>query len=252
MPRAPALPLPSVLATEAANVDVRTFTLAVPIRILLEDAIHIAAFTADHWRTHTHPRTKVVLRRGLDLVSGPRFPRSIANEIVLLHELLLDAHTSILDHALVVLDALSSALHWRCAETPIDDTHTTLAAITARHRDASSIDALAAALADHLALATHLRTELTAIGAFDPQLLLDAEQLVHSLRSRTIRRRASHTFDQRNRWAAMLVMRINLVRAAARYVFRHDDDLLARIATPYARRVCAAQSRAALVHARAA
>jgi hypothetical protein len=256
MPKPPALP---ALATEAANVDLHTFRLPLPIHVLLADATRVARFARDYWRERIDPAAKI--RPGLELVAGSGFTTAITHEIAALHDLLDAARTAharatqrdTTARAHLVLDDLRAALRWRCDETRIDAAHTKLAMLGLRHREhPDSQDALADALADHLELAASLQGELVAIGALEARQIDDATLLLRSLRDHAHTGRtaaATKLLQQRDRYAALLVARLSLVRAAARYVFRDHDDVLREIASPYETR---AATRRLATEARAA
>jgi hypothetical protein len=251
MPRKSAKSLASDLASEAAKLDLTAFTLNIPIHILLAESIHVARFVQHYWRTQIDPESGFLRRPGLDLLHHNLLPESIAAEILALRDLVQAAH---LAHVLavtppehttaradLVVDELCTALQWICDETTLGEPHAKLATITLRHLDDPDDDAaLANELADYLGLARELQHELTQLGAFDPKLVDEAERLVLTLRARpAVRRRTTQAnafLQQRNRYAALLIQKLNRACAAARYVFRHHDEILDEVTSAYERR----------------
>jgi len=189
-----------------------------------------------------------------------RLPAIVGDEILTLHDLVQKAQTAYLlaiapptegtERAELVLDELSAAIEWVCDDGVLDDKDAKLAAIVDAHRDDNdSEDALASELADYVGLALELKDDLTNIGAFDPALIDEGQRLVLALRERSAIRARGRTGEaatlllQRNQLAALLVQRITRVRAAARYVFRHHDDIVKQVTSAYQRRRRAAARR---------
>jgi len=249
-PKRPAKRLLARLATEAAAIDLTTFTLRIPIHILLGQALATAHLVETYRDPQIDPDTHVIVRPGLELFGDARLPAATTDEILALRELVESAHTCYVlavtlprenpARAAHVLDELSAGLHWLCAETPLAHKHAKLTAITPCGDDPRTANALAKLLADHLDLAVELHDDLEELGAFDPLLVDEARRLVHVLRSRAATHRicteAHALVQQRNRYAALLIRRINHVRAAARYVFRNHDDIVHEVTGAYRHR----------------
>ena len=108
------------------------------------------------------------------------------------------------------------------------------------HDNPASQDALAAALSDYAGLAEH-RARLDRLGAFDVALIDEAGVLVSQLRDQSAKKVAVSPDEQqqalelRNRLAALLYERMQLVRSAARYVYRHDASRIRRVTSAYQR-----------------
>lgn len=262
MAKKTAKPLTSLLSTEAAKIDVTDFSMNMPLHVLLGEAIDVARFTQHYWRAQTEPKSKIILRPGLELAGDSRLSESIADEILALHDLVQAAQTAhvlaiappekTVERAEHVLDELAAALEWLCEDEVDSERRSTLTAITDLHRDApDNEDALATELADYLGLAVKLEAELLEIGAFDPKLIDEAKRLVLALRDRSALRvrgrttEASAFLQQRNQFAALLMQKVNRVRAAARYVFRNHDDIVKQVTSAYQRRRRAAARRRA-------
>lgn len=262
MAKKPTKSTTSLLAAEAAKIDTTDFSMNMPLYVLLGEAIDVARFCEHYWTTEHDPKTKAVVRPGLELAGEARLPESISAEIVALHELVQKAQTAYLlaiapptestERAEFVLDELSAAIEWVCEDGVQDEKDAKLAAIVEAHRDdPDSEDALASELADYVGLAVELEDELTAVGAFDSSLIDEAKQMVLALRERSaVRARgrgteASGFLVQRNQFASILIQRITRVRSAARYVFRHHDDIVKQVTSAYQRRRRAAARRRA-------
>ncbi len=262
MPKTTTKSMTATLTAEAAQLDVTDFTLSVPLYVLLGEAIDVARFCEHYWTAEHDPKTKAIVRPGLELAGEGRLPESVSAEIVALHELVQKSQTSYLlaiappdasnERAEFVLDELSAAIEWVCTDGVDNGNEAKLAAVVEAHRDdPESEDALAAELADYVGLAVELEDELTAVGAFDTGLIEEAKQLVLALRDRSALRARGRGGDsaafltQRNQFATLLLQRMNLVRSAARYVFRRHDDIVKQVTSAYQRRRRAAARRRA-------
>lgn len=252
----------SLLTAEAAKVELTDFSLNMPLYVLLGESIDVARFCEHYWKAQHDPKTKKVTRPGLELAGEERLPKVIAEEIVTLQELVQKSQTAYLlaivppnesnERAEFVLEELSAAIAWVCDDGVQDEKDAKLAALIEAHReDPESEDALASELSDYLGLAIELGEELAAVEAFDPDLIDEAKQLVLALRERSAVRvrgkgtEASSFLSQRNQYAAILIQRMNRVRAAARYVFRHHDEIVKQVTSAYQRRRRAAARRRA-------
>lgn len=252
----------SHLVDEAAKLDVSAFSMNMPLYVLLGEAIDVARFCERFWNSEREPRTRTVVRPGLELAGEDRLPRTIVAEIIELHELVQKSQTAYLlaiapptestERAEFVLDEISAAIEWVCDDGVLDEKDAKLAAIVDAHRDdPESEDALASELADYVGLADELAADLAKVAAFDDGLVDEAKDLVRALRERSaarIRRRggdASTLLTRRNQFAAMLIERMNRVRTAARYVFRRHDDIVKQATSAYQRRRRAAARRRA-------
>lgn len=252
----------SLLLAEAAKIDPDTVTLTMPLYVLLGEAIDVARFCQHYWKAVIDPKTKQIKRPGLELAGDGRISESIADEILALQDLVQKAQTAYLlavvpaaestERAEYVLEEISSALEWVCNDGITDEKDAKLAAIVEAHRDdAESEDALASEIADYLGLAEELDDELASIGSFDAAILDEAKHLVAALRERSALRaqarsgESSTRVQERNQLAALLLARVNRVRAAARYVFRHHDAIVKQVTSAYQRRRRAAARRRA-------
>lgn len=94
------------------------------------------------------------------------------------------------------------------------------------------------ALEDHAAIAESIKDRLVKLEDFDPKWIPAARSVARELSAAGVPRpgrQASEDIDLRNRMLVLLTDRVNLVRRAARYVYRNHPDI-ARLATsPYQR-----------------
>ena len=89
------------------------------------------------------------------------------------------------------------------------------------------------------------------LGGFDAALIEEARALAKKLRERSAQKLVGvppgeqrAALELRNRVATLLHDRMNRVRAAARFVFRHDPDLVRRVTSAYQRQRRNAANRA--------
>jgi hypothetical protein len=250
------------LTAEANKVDPRDFILTTPLHVLLGEAVDVARFCEHNWEPVFVPKTETLLRPGLKSAGKKQIERLISEEILVLQQLVQEAHTAYLlavkpsadasvTRAQFVVDELASALEWLFDDGVTDERDAQLATIVEAHRDdPDSEDALAGELADYLGLAMLVKDDLAELAAFDIALLGEARSLVAVLRDRSaLRARANNTesailIERRNRFAALLSRRMARVRAAARYVYRQHPDIVKQVTSAYERRRRAARRRA--------
>ncbi len=231
------------LPAASALSQVRT-TFTPPMRILLGEAVDVARFVSSYWEPVEDSAGKV-LRPGL-AQAGAKLTPTIGAEILELHEAVQAAHTDYLltvapvqtdvrARAEFVLSEIKAALEWWLDDGIEDDRDRQLESLKAEHAAGSaSADAIAAELADYAALARQEAAGLEGIGGFDSAMIDEAEALALRLRERPTTpvspENTRRALELRNRVATLLVDRMSLVRAAARFVFRHEPDI-ARLAT---------------------
>jgi hypothetical protein len=147
-----------------------------------------------------------------------------------------------------VLAEIASGLEWWLDDGVNDDRDKQLAALKAEYADGStSSHTIAAQLADYAALARQESEGLAGLGGFDLGMVDEAERLAKQLRERpTTAAPAENTrraLDVRNRVATLLIDRMCTVRAAARFVFRHNPVIAREAASLYLRKRRAAARR---------
>ena len=237
------------LPAASAISQVRT-AFTPPIRILLGEAVDIARFALSYWEP-VKDASGNVLRPGLSQ-AGSKLSPNIRTEVLELHEAVQTAHTEYLltvapvqtdvrARAELVLSELKSALEWWLDDGIDDDRDRQLESLKAEHADGSaSADAIAAELADYTALARQESKGLEGLGGFDVAMITEGEALVRQLRERPTTpvspENTRRALDIRNRVATLLVDRVNLVRSAARFVFRNQPDIVRLSTSAFERR----------------
>ena len=135
-----------------------------------------------------------------------------------------------------------------------DERDEQLSRVEAAHAgDPDSIDALAGELADFAALGKQYAKDIDGVGGFDVALLDEAVDLAAQLRDSTSASgsiiveasESAKALDLRNRLSTLLAQRLARVRAAARFVFREEPDVIREATSTYERRKRAAARRTA-------
>ena len=237
------------LPAATAVSQVRT-SYSLPVRILLGEAVDIARFALSYWEP-VKDAAGTVLRPGL-AQAGSKLSPNIGTEILELHEAVQTAHTEYLltvapvqtdvrARAEFVLSEIKAALEWWLDDGVEDDRDRQLESLKAEHADGSaSADAMAAELVDYAALARQEAKGLEGLGGFDSGMIPEAETLARQLRERPTTpvspENTRRALDIRNRVATLLVDRMNLVRSAARFVFRNQPDIVRLSTSAFERR----------------
>jgi hypothetical protein len=99
----------------------------------------------------------------------------------------------------------------------------------------TSTDALAQMADEYATLAETVRAEIDGLGGVEASMIEEARQLANALREREANPKAKSddaqvAITERNKYAALLLRRMNLVRSAARFVFRNQPEIV-RLAT---------------------
>lgn len=144
---------------------------------------------------------------------------------------------------------LTASLEWLFDDGVEDENDRALANLKAEHdRTPESLDALAAELFDYATLAEAHRAQLTGLGGFEPSLIDEAKQLAAALRERGAPSAGasaeSDALMLRHQLATLLLDKMSLVRAAARFVFRRHPEVARQATSGYERRRRAANRRA--------
>jgi hypothetical protein len=200
------------------------------VRLLLEDARGLARAGARHWPA-----------------SGA-LPGRAGDELVEIADALAHAHSAYLlavdptDGELVprahfVIAEITTALEFLFVQGNDRAGAAALARLGSIHKaDPDTAFALAIKLMDHAALATAHRLALSALPGFDAGLIDEAGDLAEELRNRgpagdrTPEARAA--LRTRNRLATLLQLKVSAVRSAARFVFRHQPEVLREFSKP--------------------
>ena len=226
--------------------------VSVPFHVLVGEAVDVARFFSTYYETQPAvPGTAA--RPGLEqAVIGGLFRPELGQEILELQEATQAAQTRYLltvatsdsprERAEFVLGELVAGLEYLFDDEADDQEDQRLERLASVHSSPTSQDALAAALHDYAGLASMHRDRLDQLGAFDVGLIAEAGVLVSALRDVSANKLAGVSTDAqkqalelRNRLASMLHDRMQLVRAAARYVFRHDPATVRRATSAYQR-----------------
>jgi hypothetical protein len=131
-----------------------------------------------------------------------------------------------------------------------DEKDAQLDKIDAAHADdPESFDALASALDDYAAFAEGHRKEMDGLGGFDAAHLDEARVVAAELRARpsagaTGSEASRAALALRNKLVVLLMGRMSAVRAAARFVFRGQPEIVREVTSEYERRRRAAGRRA--------
>ncbi len=247
------------LRKEAALLSPEECALKLPIAVLLGEAMELVGFCRWYWQAQRSPRTGALVRPGLELAGEFALPPDIVDEIGVLERLTYAAHRSYVlaagpvsrddGRARSVLSELSAVLDWAFEDARHDAWDVRLKRLREQHeRRFSSHDALAAALDDYAGLAELAREILARIPAFDRSLVAEARTLAQSLRERSATRddaAAARALGLRNRYATLLLRRMQRVRRAARFVFRHQPEIAQRATSAYERKKRSAARRKA-------
>jgi hypothetical protein len=211
-----------------------------PQAVLLDEAVQVAKFVGDYWEA--------------GLSTAGSLEASIGTEILELREAVSAAHAEYLlarpvpekapmERAQFVLRELRAALTFAFHDGVSDDADVALRRVAAATNGGASKHAVALSLETYTALARQYLGKLEARSAFDPALLEEAPQLARSLRDHAANKKVGTAteagraaLDLRNRLVAVLHERVSLVRAAARYVFRHQPEIVREATSAYQRR----------------
>ena len=252
----------SLLATALPSDE---FKGSVPIPIMLGEAIELVGFVRDYWKTERDKKTHAITQRGLDLAGKERLPASTGAELKDLVRQVQMAHTAYqltvdpksiaavkMARGQFVLAEITSTLEWLFKDSVEDERDAQLANLQSAHKaDAQTPDALALALEDFATLADLHRKEMDGLGAFDATLIDEARMLANALRAlpstppvASVASRAA--LAKRNRLLQLLVARVSLIRAATRFVFRSDSEMLRKVTSAFERKRRAQARRSAM------
>ncbi|MDI1450187.1 hypothetical protein [Polyangium sp. 6x1] len=232
----------------------------VPLHVLFGEAVDVARFFEKYYKTQVSEGGAVV-RRGLDSVAGRgkgkgarKIGPKTGKEILSIQRATQEAQTRYLltvdttkpdedpiERGRFLLGEIKAALAYHFDDGVTDAADAQLARVGAAHEaDPRSADAIAAALADHAALAATYEKELDGLGGFSAASIGEAKKVAAALREKPGRAAASEvTRDAlllRNRLVALLLERIAIVRAAARFVFRDRPEIVREVTSEYARK----------------
>ncbi len=220
----------------------------VPTRVLLEEAMQLADLVELYWSpARDRPGLADAGVPGLGPDSAARLralAASTRRALAERPESVAEEHEALRTRARALLSDLGATLRFLARDPGSDPLPRQLTKIVAAH-DPRSRNAMVLYLAldVHAALAEDYLPRLRAIPAFDPKWIDEARALGPALRdipSRDRARRKAEATRARRAIVSELVTLVNEIRAAARFVFRHDPDLVRRFTSAHAR---AAQAR---------
>lgn len=225
----------------------------IPHHVLLGEAVDVARFCQNYWQP-VRDETGKLIRPGLEsAVNGGRLSATTASELLELQDatqaaqasyrMTVDEPTEIgMRRAENMLGELVAVIDFLCDDGVNDADDVRLERLRGAHRSPTSHDAMAVALDEYAAFADLLRPRLEGLGGFDLSSIEQARALAKELRERSARKIASEqleaqraALDLRSRLAALLYERMQLVRSAARFVFRNDPDVVRRVTSAYQR-----------------
>lgn len=247
---------------EAQASPVTELQIPVPIHVLKGEAIDVAKFF-DKYVATIKPTKGQPGRPGLDSVFDAKrgLTASTADDIRSLERALYEAGTAYrsslgasatapYERAEFVTDEIESVLEWYFDDGVQDEKDVHLAALKKAHADApDSADALASKCEDYAALGREHQSAIDGLGGFDVKLLDEADQLAAQLREHSTRpvnteSPTAKAVTLRNQIANLLYAKMNTVRAAARFVFRGNKDIIREATSAYERRRRAGARRA--------
>ncbi|MFO0591657.1 MAG: hypothetical protein U0441_29190 [Polyangiaceae bacterium] len=234
-----------------------------PIHILMGEAIDVAKFFEKYAAT-IKPGKGQAGRPGLDSVFDKErnLTAETGSDLRSLERALYESNTAYrsslgasavapYERAELVVDEIESVLEWYFDDGVEDEKDVQLAALQKTYKDKSgSADALAAKCEDYAALGRQHESAIDGLGGFDIKLLDEAGELAAKLREHptspgNTESPTAKALAVRNQIANLLYARMNIVRAAARFVFRGSPEIIREATSAYDRRRRAAARRAA-------
>ena len=242
-------------------------TINLPLYVLFGEAVDVVRFFKTYWKTEVDDQGNVT-RLGLESAvpkgkkkGAGRLSAKTGREILSLQQAAQEGQTrylltvspkseSPMERGQHLLGEISSALAWYFDDGIEDDKDGKLARLESAHADdAETQDALASALDDYAMLADQYRDALDGLGGFSAADIDEAQEVAAALRARpaqvvAVSEEARKALELRNKLAGLLLDRMNLVRAAARFVFRRRPEIVREATSAYERRKRAANRRA--------
>lgn len=226
--------------------------IKVPLHVLLSEAIQVAKFTKTFWQS-------TATRPGLES-AGASLPDSIGDDILATRAALQEAQTLYLEakyleaksrpvaaqgqrtaRARFVLAELKATLAWLLKGKEDAPAGRSLANIRRAHKaDSASRSALAQALHDYASLAQRLQEDLNGLGGFDLAFIAEALRLADTVSGaqrdgRMTPPKVAAARLLRDQVASLLQEKMGLVRAAARFVFRGQAEIIRQVTSDYER-----------------
>lgn len=249
------------LMTEAAEqpADGR---LSMPLAVYLSEALRLATFVQKHNDALVDSNTKKVIHPGLQSVNTTQMeclPKNIADQIVTLHKAVSDAQLDLLksavkyskidvERAKYLLTEIQTVLWFYFEQSGHQDGLAILQELERSvNTDPNNQLELGEALLAYASLASDYAEQIDSLGGFDKTVIEEAQLLAAQVRNKvgTDRDEKTALINQRNRLISLLVKKVEQVRTAARFVFRHHPVLLRETQSAYLRQVRVAQRKRA-------
>jgi hypothetical protein len=265
----------------AASLDAAEVSSTLPIAVLTGESVDVAKFVRARWLSVLDAKTKAVVVPGLAsavradqkltaFAAVPTLHDGIAQEILTLGALVRETHTQALlsatssgdgAHPRFESETLAADLRG-AAESYLDDGVETdedaqlRAVIDAHANDPGTDDALAGELDDYATFVETLLPGIDGYADFSATWIERARELSAALRVAPAAgtgavRPPNPLVDLRNRLGTLLLRRMTLVRAKARFVFRKHPAVAREVTSAYERRRRAATRRAKKAAAKA-
>jgi hypothetical protein len=254
----------AVVARDRSPDDLTETT--VPRHVLFGEAVDVAKFFQRYWETEvddkgrvTRPGLESAVPKGAKRGAG-RLGARTGEEILSLQRAAQEAQTRYLltvetgksprARGDFLLGEIRATLEWYFDDHIEDEKDEMLARLDAAHEDdPASNDALASALDEYTHLGELHREALDGLGGFEAAYLDEAREVAADLRARptqgeALSEKAREALTLRNQLVSLLVERMSLVRAAARFVFRRQPEIVREATSAYERRRRAATRRA--------
>jgi hypothetical protein len=237
-----------LVANEVADGTAAIITL--PLAVLAGESVDVARFHAKYWDPQVEPGKAPL--RGLSSVAkaGQIGPKTGA-EILSLREAVSQAQAQYfltfgqtgnpMERGYFLLAEIKATLAYLLDDGVDDEKDAQLARIDAAHAaDTESFDSLASALDDYGAFAEARRDELDGLGGFDVKHLDEARAVAAELRGRrsvggTVSEASKAAITLRNKLIVLLTTRMSAVRAAARFVYRGQPEIIREATSEYER-----------------
>jgi hypothetical protein len=251
-------------APEAQKLPSDEIRLAVPFHVHLGEATDVARFHHKYYDS-VEARDGQPARPGLDTVVDDErgLNAQTGADILSVREATQQAHTRYLltaspsaatpfERGRFLVGEMAATLGYFFADGVENEGDAQLAAVQAAHANTpASNDAVAAELEDYRGLGEKYRSKIDGLGGFDAKMLDEAKEVAAKLRERPamvagLGNEAARALALRNRLAMLLAAKMNAVRSAARFVFRHHPAIVREATSAYERRRRAAARRKAL------
>jgi hypothetical protein len=251
-------------ALEAQKLPSDEVRLAVPFHVHLGEATDVARFHYKYYDS-VEGRDGQPARPGLDTVADDErgLNAQTGADILSVREATQQAHTRYLltaspnaatpfERGRFLVGEMAATLGYFFDDGVENEGDAQLAAVQAAHANTpASNDAVAAELEDYSGLGEKYRSKIDGLGGFDAKMLDEAKVVAAELRDRpaipvVLGDEAARALALRNRLAMLLAAKMNAVRSAARFVFRHRPEIVREATSVYERRRRAAARRNAL------